>query len=178
MDEKEAEINWDELREYDPSEYLKQKELHEARKEALAKAKSNRSKQSEQEAQAQAQAEVAKLVQFNNWIIDGKETSQYQSDMAQVKAYLDHLNIPESQQMGILTTGHGQVYIDAAKAHAAKTAKQVKKVRKTKVVTKPSGVRKPTGSAELEAAQAAHKKYGTPQTALALRKAQRKIKGN
>jgi len=165
----------DELREDDPGEYLKVTEQQAKRKQALAEAKKLRSSDTAQATQEQARSELEKLVTLNpNWIKDGKETKQYQSDMTIVKSYLDDLGVPEQAQQGILTTGHGQAYIDAAKYHASKksNASITKKVRKAPTVTKPSGASKSQAAKQLDAAIANHKKHGTTKTAFALRKAQ------
>ena len=95
--------------------------------------------------------------------------------MAMVKSYLTDLGLSDGEQAGILLTGHGQAYIDAAKFHKGeKTNVAVKKkVKKAPVVTKPGGARISPHTEALRKAEANHKKYGTPETALALRKARR-----
>lgn len=175
FDSASKEVNWDELREYDPSEYLKQKELQEARKTALDKAKSERDSLRQEQTQGQMQAELQRLADLNpHWIDGGKQTEAYESDMSMVRDYLNDLGLTEAQQQGILLTGHGQAYIDAAKFHKGqkKNVAVAKKVKKTPVVTKPGGARVNPKIEALEKAKKAHAKHGTVETAMALRKAQ------
>lgn len=171
----EEQIDWDELRDYDPSAYLKKKEEIEAKKAALMKAKQERQQETQQQTQAQAQAELQRLVSLNpQWIDNGKETESYHNDMNMVRDYLsDVLQLTEEQQAGILLSGHGQAYIDAAKYHkGSKTNAAVKKkVKKAPVVTKPGGNNVSPKTEAIRRAEAAHKKYGTVETAYALRKA-------
>ena len=172
--EKQDSIDWDELREYDPGEYLKQKELQEKRQVALKEAKSRKSSISDEDANNQAKTALADLVKHNpNWIKDGQETDAYKTDMTNTQKYLTSLGMSEQAQRGILTTGHGQVFIDAAKYHLAQqsNASVAKKVRLAPVVTKPGGARVNPVTKQLDEARAAHKKYGTDKTAFALRKA-------
>lgn len=168
------EINWEELRDYDPSEYLKQKELQEARKAALEQAKYERDSLRSEQTQGQMQAELQRLAQLNpHWIENGQETDSYRTEMNMVREYLGDLGLTEAQQQGILLSGHGQVYLDAAKFHKGqkKNVAVAKQVKKAPVVTKPTGARVSPQSEALRKAEAQHKKYGTVETALALRKA-------
>ncbi len=174
--EKEDETNWDELREYDPGEYLKQRELQDKRKAALESAKQYKSGVSDEELQASANAEVKKLFDSNpHWVKDGVETDAYKNEMANVQTYLKSLGYTEEAQRGILLTGHGQIFIDAAKFHTQQNANAVikKKVKKAPIVTKPGGARSSNSVTAIERAEKAHQKYGTVETALALRKAKR-----
>lgn len=170
----------EELRDIDPSQYIKVKEDNEKRKKALDAAKKARSGLSSEEKQENERKELSSLLQSNpQWLKDGKETKEYQNDMSLVKSYLDSLGLSESKQKGILTNGHGQAYIDAARFHAGKkvNASIAKKVRKAPVVTKPSGASKSVAATKLEKAKANHRKFGTVETAMALRKAQKQFKG-
>ena len=167
-------VNWDELREYDPSEYLKQKELQEQRKTALERAKSERDSLKQEQTQGQMQTELQRLVKLNpHWLDGNQETEAYQSDMGMVRDYLNDLGLTEAQQQGILLSGHGQAYIDAAKFHkgSKKNVAVKKQVKKAQVVTKPGGTGVSPQIAAIEKAEKAHKKYGTIETAQALRKA-------
>lgn len=170
----------DELRQNDPGEYLRVTEMQMKRKEALNKAKGERSSISDGDRQAANLQEMNLLMGKNpHWIKDGKATKAYDNDIAIVNKYLDGIGYTEEMKVGVLTSGNGQVFIDAAKYHAsqANNAAITKKVRKAPVVTKPGGVSKSTVTTELEKARANHKRLGTEETALALRRAQRKFKG-
>ena len=170
----------EELRDIDPSEYLKITERQAKRKEAIKAAKTLKADNSDTDRQANAQTELSKLVANNpHWVKSGKETKAYASEMKQTEEYLTSLGMDEVQQKGILLSGNGQVFIDAAKYHAGKksNASIIKKVRLAPTTTKPGGAGKSVIASQLEKARANHSKYGTPQTALALLKAQRKFKG-
>ena len=171
----------EELRDIDPSEYLKVTEKQAKRKEALKQAKSLKSSNSDTDRQTNAQTELNKLVAKNpHWVKAGKQTKAYDSEMKQTENYLTSLGMDEEQQKGILLGGNGQIFIDAAKYHAGikSNASIAKKVRKAPIITKPSGAGKSAATSQLEKARANHKKYGTAHTAVELRKAQRKFKGN
>lgn len=170
----------EELRDIDPSQYLKVKEEQEKRKAALEAAKSSRSNMTNEEMQAKQNVELSKLIKNNpHWVKDGKETKSYQDDMDMVLSYIDKLGYDEQTKQGLLVNGYGQVFLDAARFNASKQANAsiAKKVRKAPTVTKPSGASKSQATTDLEKARAYHKKVGTPESALALRKAQRKFKG-
>ena len=176
--DKQESIDWDELREYDPSEYLKQKELQEKREKALEKAKSQHSQNSQQQSQEMAGKQLEQLIKNNpTWVKDGQETEAYKNDMKLVQDYLEYIKVPKERQEGLLVNGHGQAYIDAAKFHAGKqkNAAIAKKVRQAPVVTKPSGASKSNSTIALEKAIARHKKEASVQSAMALRKAQRQF---
>jgi len=165
----------EELRDIDPSQYLKVTEQQAKRKQALKEAKGLKAEGSDADRQALASSELSKLISGNpHWLKDGKETKAYQSDMTTVTNYLNDKGYTEAQQVGILTAGQGQVFIDAAKYHASKktNAAITKKVRKAPIMTKPSGASRSATVTALDKAKANHKKLGTVQSAMALRKAQ------
>lgn len=170
----------DELRENDPGEYLKVTELQTKRKEALKSAKKLKSDDLDADSKVKTSAAINQLAVDNGWLKDGKETPAYAKDTAIVKSYLTGLGYTEAMMQGVLTTGQGQVFIDAAKYHAGKqsNAAITKKVRKAPVVTKPGGASKSTSMTNLEKARANHKKLGTVESGVALRKAQRQFKGD
>lgn len=173
-------MSLEELRDVDPGQYLKVTEENKRKRDALKKAKSNRSTLSDEDLQAKQTQELSKLVQNNpHWVKDGKETKAYQEDMTLVNSYLDGQGYSEDDKKGILNNGYGQVFIDAARYHAGKkaSASLAKKVRKAPVVTKPGGASKSVATTNLDKAKANHKKYGTVETAMALRKAQKQFKG-
>jgi len=175
------EINWDELREYDPSEYLKQRELQDKREAAINSAKQERSSISQQKVQEKAQVELERLVTLNpQWVDNGKETEAYKTDMNRVRDYLTDLGLSDEQQQGILLSGHGQAYLDASKFHKGEKSNAVvaKKVKKAPLVTKPRGQAKPSAQTEYEAAKKAHKQVGSVDSAMRLRKATLNLKGN
>lgn len=170
----------DELRQNDPGEYLKVTEMQVKRKKALKEAQGVKSSVSDSELKASQKVALDKIVKDNpSWVKDGKTTKAYDADITMINKYLDTLDYTEEKKNDILMGGNGQVFIDAAKYHASKAtnAAITKKVRKAPVVTKPGGVSKSTTTTELEKAIANHKRFGSVESGLALRKAQRKFKG-
>lgn len=169
----------EELRDIDPGQYLKVTEQQAKRKEAFKKAKGLKAESSDADAQVNAKQAIEKLAVDNNWLKDGKQTAAYEKDTTIVKNYLTGLGYTDAMMQGVLTTGNGQVFIDAAKYHASKSANAAitKKVRKAPVITKPGGASKSVATSNLEKAKANHKKFGTVESAMALRKAQNQFKG-
>ena len=168
----------DELRENDPGEYIKQTELQKARTSKLKEIKDARTGESMLKQNKNAEQQLQVLADKNGWIKDGKPTQAYTKDTESVKAYLDHIGMSDSEQKGILLSGHGQVYINQAKQHAKSKGNSatMKKVRKAPVVSKPGGVQKSVQHDELAVARANHKKIGSVDTGVALRKAIRNSK--
>lgn len=169
----------DELRENDPGQYLKVTEQQAKRKAALKKAQGVKADDNTADTTASAAKAIDKLTKDNGWLEDGKETAAYKKDVEIVKTYLTGLGYTDTMMQGILTTGHGQAYIDAAKYHASKksNAAITKKVRKAPVMTKPGGAQRSAVHSELEKAIADHKKLGSVDSAFRLQKIRRKLKG-
>ena len=167
-----------ELRENDPGEYIKQQELQTGRKAKLKEIKDARAGETVLKQKNDAENQIQVLAEKNGWIKDGKPTEAYTKDTKSVKKYLDHLGMSEEQQKGIFLSGHGQVYIERARQHAKSKANSatMKKVRKAPVVSKPGGQQKSVQHDELAVARANHKKIGSVETGVALRKAQRNAK--
>lgn len=179
IDEKKDAIDWDDLREFDPGEYLKQKELQDNRKDALKKAKSAKSSVSDGDKADIAKREQSLLIQSNpTWIKDGKATDVYTKDMSMVNDYLASQGYTAADQQEIVSARHWQAILDAARFNSGKksNASIAKKVKKAPIVTKPGSASKSPVSLDLERAKSLHKKNGTVETALALRKLQKKFK--
>lgn len=171
----------EELRDIDPDQYIKVTEKQDKRKKALNAAKSQKSSLSSEDLQAKQTSELSKLIKNNpHWISDGKETEAYKSDMTLITNYLVQSGVPENEQQGILVSGYGQAFIDAAKYRASEKSNSAiaKKVRLAPVVTKPGGASKSVSTTMLEKAKANHKKHGSVESATALRKAQKQFKGD
>ena len=169
-------MSLEELRDIDPGQYLKVTEQQAKRKQALKDAKGVKASQSDADMKASAKVNLNEVVANNpQWLKDDKKTKAFDDDMAMVNTYLDGLGYTEATKAGILTSGQGQVFLDAARFHANKSsnASIKKKVRKVPVITRPGGASKSVATKALETARENHKRLGTPQTALALRKAQK-----
>lgn len=166
----------DELRQADPGEYLRVTEEQKARREALEKAKQSRTLTVQERTQEKAQGEILKLAERNKWLDNGKETEQYKRDIKTVTNYLDSLGMSPEEQQGILVSGHGQVYLDAAKAYARKDAPIAKKARRAPMKAKSGGTSKSSAQVAVDKAEKAFKSKPTPENAHFLRKARARLK--
>lgn len=134
-------IDWAELKEYEPEEYIKQKEIADNRKAKLAEVKA--SQQQPQQQQAMTEADQKTILSANpQWLTDGKqdaENKEYVKDMNMIVEYAASigLSIPDVQSMN--KSGHWLAMLDAAKyAQQKKNGSALgKKVRKAPKVTKP-----------------------------------------
>lgn len=134
-----------ELRDYDPSEYLKQKERLETRKNKIASARSKAAKAREDLAEKVAGEERQKLLKDNPEWVDavGNTTEKYKADVSLMNNYLAESGWTTEEVAGIGSAKMWKVIMDAAKAKAAKSSNSAlkKKVKKAPVVTKPQSTR-------------------------------------
>lgn len=134
-------IDWAELKEYEPEEYIKQKEKADSRAAKLAEVKA--SQQPAQQQQAMTAEDQQSLIKANpQWLTDGKqdaENKEYVKDMNMIVNYASTigLSIPDVQAMN--KAGHWFAMLDAAKYAEQKANGSAlnKKVRKAPRVTKP-----------------------------------------
>jgi len=134
-------IDWDELRQYDLPEYTKQKELKEARINAVANAKLKRAEQTEVKLTPEEQQREQQILQSNNpeWFKDGSPTEAHTKDMKLLSDYLVKTGYTIEEQNQVVTAKHWQTLIDAAKWNAqVNKAGEVKKaVKKVPISPKP-----------------------------------------
>jgi len=124
-------VDWEELRDTDPSEYLRQKELIEQRQKALQKAESD----AQQATQLQTQEEAKQLFEkVPTW----NDPKQRDADRERITAYLSTIGYAENEYTH---TDHRLVLalLDASKYQEmqSKSASVVKKIKKAPKVTKP-----------------------------------------
>lgn len=124
-------IDWDELRDTDPSEYLKQKELQDQRKNAL--------KEAEAQQQAIKQQKVTEEIQkLYEKLPTWQDPKQREADIGKVQGYLSEIGYQENE---FQETDHRLMLalLDAAKYREmqSQATKVVKKVKKAPQVTKP-----------------------------------------
>lgn len=173
----ESSIDWDELREYDPSEYLKKKEELEAKRKARDEAKSSLGRASQSLGEKEAQAIQSELISMNpHWIKNNQATDEYQKDMSVVNDYLTRNGFTQEDQNAIRSAKQWQAIIDAAKYHAGKAkVETVKaKAKKAPIVTKPKGASMSNAQREVKAAQERHNKEKSVHSAVNLRKVLKK----
>ena len=124
-------VDWEELRDTDPSEYLRQKELIEQRQKALQKAESDAQQATQLQTQEEAKQLFAKVPTWN-------DPKQRDADRERITAYLSNIGFAENEYSH---TDHRLVLalLDASKYQEmqSKSASVVKKIKKAPKVTKP-----------------------------------------
>ncbi len=152
-----------ELRDFDPSGYLKKKEEIDAKKALIASAKSKAKKLRDDADNAKASAEQKKLFESNpEWLDDGKTTAAYDADVEMMNNYLNSEGWSKEDIASVSTAKQWMVIKAAAKALKSKdkNAALAKKVRKAQKAAKPgvkgsagSSLEKRLAAAESKAAQ-------------------------
>ena len=137
------EIDWADLKEFDPDKYIEQKEKADKRKVALDKVKASQSNQPA--VQALTQDEIA--AESNDfyaydplWLDKDKQlTPKFQDDMKNAGNYLKDAGYSQEEVTNIGRSHHWKTIIDAAKyqAQLKKGSALKKKVNKAPKVTKP-----------------------------------------
>lgn len=171
----------EELRDIDPGQYLKITEQQKSKEDALKKAKSESSlltKSKQVERNQQMQSEL--ISNHPEWVENGQLTSKYQEDTKRAMDYMVSKGFTQEDQESIGSSRVWEALLDASKSGdvQAKAAAIKKKVKRAPVVTKPGAGTKTVSQNEVQKAQANHKKYGTQETAIALRKARRNAANN
>lgn len=133
----EDEVNMEELREDDPEEYIAQKERNEKREKLLAKSKESLTV-TKSVSQEDVAAEQAKLMENNpEWVVDGKATDAYKSDMKALDGYLKANGWTQEEFSEVYQSKHMQALIKAAKFDALKSkTKTISEKRKKAPVVK------------------------------------------
>ena len=136
------EIDWADLKEYDPEKYIEQKEKADKRKAKLEEVKTNQV--DKPEAQTAMTAEDQKVLFDANpkWMTDGKRdanNAEYIKDMQMLVDYGQTVGMDFADLQSMNKAGHWLAMLDAAKyqAQLKKGSALKKKVIKTLKVTKP-----------------------------------------
>jgi hypothetical protein len=147
-------IDWDDLREFDTAEFLKQKEIKEKREAAISKAKSqiqeaNKPKPMSQE-EVDQQQEVFKKNNPEWFDSEGKDTPKKTKDLEVLTKYLTHVGMSKEKQEQLKTANDWQVVIDASRYwesrnRASETKKKVVKIKPT-IKTKQNSTVKRTAA--------------------------------
>ncbi len=132
-------VNWDELAEDDPGEFLKQQKRLDKKRATLSKAKEKAGEAKKQAEQSTVAEENLKLRELIPDWYDGKGgTTKVQKDeLAIILPYLESKGFTTENMGGTLQARNWAVYRDAAKFHAL----QQKKPEVTKLVTKTKQVK-------------------------------------
>jgi hypothetical protein len=124
-------VDWEDLRDTDPSEYLRQKELIEQRQSALKRAEDDAQKATQLQTQEEAKQLFAKVPTWS-------DPKQRDADRERITAYLSKIGFAENEYSH---TDHRLVLalLDASKYQEMqnKSASVVKKIKKAPKVTKP-----------------------------------------
>lgn len=127
-------VDWEELRDTDPSEYLRQKELIEQRQNALTRAEGDAQKATQLQTQEEAKQLFAKVPTWS-------DPKQRDADRERITAYLSKIGFAENEYSH---TDHRLVLalLDASKYQEMqnKSASVVKKIKKAPKVTNPAKV--------------------------------------
>ena len=149
-----------ELRDYDPSAYLKKKEEIDAKKALIASAKSKAKKLRDDAVDAKVSAEQKKLFALNSeWMDGGKTTEAFESDVKMMNAYLENEGWSSEDVASISTAKQWMVIKAAAKASKSKEKNSAlaKKVRKAPKAAKPSAKGSAGSALERKLAEAEQK---------------------
>jgi len=170
--EQEKSIDWDELRDTDPSEYLKQKELIQLKKDTLVVAKQEQQSKFEAQRAEISTQEGISLRNHMSWLDD----KAMNKDMAEAASYMKTIGITESDQSNIVDHRLFRMAFDAAKyqilmKNKGKVTEQIKKAPKSV----KQGQKTAPDQSELDAARSKFKNSGGRSEAdgVALMKARR-----
>lgn len=130
--ETDEKIDWDELREVDPSEYLKQKELQQSRKDALAS--------SNQEMQAKAQerqrnVQLSEAQKLKGLIPEWSDHEVMLKDHGEMRDHLSEMGFSQSE-VDVLNDHRFWMMVKNSKELSQIKSKQVKEVKKLPTSTK------------------------------------------
>lgn len=154
IEQQDQNIDWDELRETDPSEYLRMKEVDAKRREAAEKAKKEQADTRQAKMQEMAQQEAQKLVEAmggnKKW---GQE--QQTKDIQAAMSHLQSVGLGEQEAANILDHRFWRIAMDAAKyqklmQNKGKVNKQVQQAPKS---VKPGQRQVPAQRAAKEAVE-------------------------
>lgn len=143
-------IDWDELRDTDPSEYLRQKDLQEKRIAAKDKAKGELTQKNQEQMQQRVQEESQKLreVMGPEWT-----DAKIAKDLELANKYLETMGVSQEEANSIVDHRQWKMIFDAAQyqrlmANKSKVSKEVKKAPKS---VKPGQRKAPSERAAQEA---------------------------
>ena len=133
-----GEIDWAELKEYEPDEYIKLKERADTRKAKLEAIKANNSVNPS--SNFSPDAERVKLVEaYPEWVVDGKPTKAYQDDMTLLSNYYVENGINKDEAKLISQSAKVvQMVLSEAKRKAETKSKEEKSATtKKKIISSP-----------------------------------------
>jgi len=177
IDDQESKIDWDELMEDDPSQYLKLKANIEAKQKTLDQAKADKKKSSDDKHQLYLQEQRALIPKLlPEWTDSKGATEKMTADLKLIGDYLGNNGFSDQEMNEIVDAKLWPIYLDAARFRALndKTPEISKRVKNAPKVIKPTKarVRAVDSSTETEAASRL-KNTGSDQDGLAYLKSRR-----
>jgi len=132
-------VNWDELREDDPEEYIAQKEKADKRKAMVEKLKSEAVSQPVISDDELVSEQGLMLENNPDWVVDGKATKAYEADQKLMNEYFQANGFTNDDVAGMFRARYIQTCLKAAKFDQlqGKASKIKSKVKKATLVTKP-----------------------------------------
>ena len=139
--DQESKIDWDELADDDPSQYLKEKAKIEKKQASLIKAKESKQK-AEDDKQALYVSEQQQLLPtlMPHWVDSNGATDAMSAELKVIGDYLSSQGFSDQEMNKIVDAKLWPIYADAAKFRALKDAKPetAKKLKKAHKVIKPT----------------------------------------
>lgn len=167
-------VDWDELRDLDTSEYLKLKEKQAGRQGTLDAAKAKRQELLDGQRSELTNTERKKLMDaMPHW----SDSAKQEADMVLLQTYLKDKGWNDSEFNDIVNHKHVLALIDAANFHArkSKAPAATKQVRKAPVIVKGKRATATNLNKQIQDAQAKLKQTGNMRDALALKKLKRQL---
>lgn len=173
LKESESKIDWEDLRDTDPSEYLRQKELQEKRKEAASKARDEQLKVYNEALQKRKDEESVKLsTYFNGEYKDEKALTGAVSRIT--TSMRDDYDISDQERANIFDSRLFRMADDASKYRALKRNEgKIKEVRQAPKTVKTGKAAPKRIDKHVQDRQQALKKTGRVDDAVALLQAKR-----
>lgn len=180
IEQQESSIDWDDLRDTDPAEYIRFKELQKTRREAAQKERSELEDKQAKLRQEAANTEGQRLVDAMGpaW-----EQKQRLKDFEDAAKYLDTIGIKEEDMSNIIDHRLWLAIFDAMKFRSLEARKDIaaKEVREAPKSVKPGRSNKSASQTEVDEAignlRNAEKFGGSVNAAMTLMKAKRNRKG-
>lgn len=177
IDDQESKIDWDELAEDDPSQFLKLKAKIEKKQKALDTARASKQKAKKEKKALYIKEQQAILpTLMPQWVDSKGATTQMNEDLKVIGDYLSTQGFTDQEMNEIVDAKLWPVYLDAAKFRALKDSKPevTKKLKKAPKVIKPTKARaRPVNSGAHDDAASRLRKSGNDTDGLAYLKSKR-----
>ena len=138
--QEDGEVNWEELREYDPEKYIELKEKADKRKAAVAKLQGQSSNQPAITPEELAKEQKHLFAANPTWLDDkGQPTQAMQDDKVLIESYWKDAGFTAEETAGMSRSRYIETCLKAAKFDALqeKSKATAKKAKKATLVTKP-----------------------------------------